>query len=101
MKLTLAALALMAGGTLFADDLHRDYRDYAADQARLSQLQADVNRDQYQLREARERGDWYRARSIQNDLNRDRAALNALRRDMSHDRRDIHRDQWERGYGYR
>jgi hypothetical protein len=110
MKLKLAALALMAGSSLFAQsyyygdryyadrDLRSDYRDLAADQARANQLRADIARDEYQLRLARDYGDYWRARRIQADLNRDRAALNALLRDMRHDRRDIRHDQWERGY---
>jgi len=74
-------------------DLHNDYRDVQRDYAQVDRLRADIARDQYQLDQARRYGDRYAAKRISHDLRRDQKALNALLRDIRHDRRDIHRDQ--------
>jgi hypothetical protein len=129
MTTKLIGLLLVAGGSLFAEshfsvifggapgyygsqaeayryyqrrDLHEDYRDIQNDYAQVDRLRADIARDRYQLHEALEAGDEWRASSIARDLARDQRALDALLRDIARDHRDIRRDQQElnqnRGY---
>jgi len=133
MKTKLIALMLMAGGSLFAEthfsviiggapayypppppayrvyqrqDLREDYRDIQRDYEQVDRLRADIARDRYQLHQALEVGDEWRASNIARDLARDQRALNALLRDIARDRRDIRHDEHELdrerwGYGWR
>ena len=131
MKTKLIALMLMAGGSLFAEthfsviiggapayyappppayrayqrqDLREDYRDIQRDYQQVDRLRADIARDRYQLRQALEVGDEWRASNIARDIARDQQALNALLRDIARDRRDIRHDEYELnrwGYGWR
>jgi hypothetical protein len=128
MKLKLVALMLVAGSSLFAKshwsfsigvggyapayapgyyydaqraDLNNDYRDLAADRAQAARLRADIARDEDRLDRALYYGNRWEANRISADLARDRAALDALERDMAHDRRDIRHDQWETYGPYR
>ena len=70
--------------------------------AQVDRLRADIARDRYQLQQALEYGDEWRASAIARDLARDQRALAAVMRDIAHDHRDIHRDQQElyRGSGW-
>ncbi len=135
MKTKLLALMLVAGGSLFAEshfsviigggpgyypppppsyrvyqrqDLHEDYRDIQHDYEQVDRLRADIARDRYQLHEALEDGDEWRASRIARDLARDQRALDALLRDIARDRGDIRHDEQELhrergywGYGWR
>jgi hypothetical protein len=117
----LAALTVIAAGSLLAEshfsvtiggapgyyapeapyryyqrqDLREDYRDVQHDYAQVDRLRADIARDRYQLQQAWQNGDEWRASNIARDLARDQRALDALLRDIARDRRDIHRDQEE------
>ena len=122
MKAKLIALLLVAGGSLFAEsrfsviigggpgyypvqggpyrsyqrqDLREDYRDIQRDYAQVDRLRADIARDRYQLHEALEDGDEWRASRIARDLARDQRALDALLRDIARDHRDIRHDEQE------
>src|SRR5580704_7298275 len=104
MKAKLIALMLLAGGSAFAEshwsisiggyapgyyyppppvpylayqrqDLHEDYRDIQHDYEQVDRLRADIARDRYQLNEALENGDEWRASRIARDLARDQRAL--------------------------
>ncbi|GEM_PF-3232454 len=74
-------------------DLRGDYRDLRHNYAEVDRLRADIARDQYRLEMARRAGDHWAAKQILRDLHRDQHALNALLKDIRHDRRDIRRDQ--------
>src|SRR5258707_7847291 len=122
MTTKLFALLLVAGGSAFAEshfsvfiggapgyypaqgvpyryyqrqDLRGDYRDIQGDYAQVDRLHADIARDRYQLQEALENGNEWRASSIARDLARDQRALNALLQDIARDRRDIRHDERE------
>src|SRR5258706_3622070 len=136
MKTNLIALMLLAGGSAFAEshwsisiggyapgyyppppapyrvyqrqDLHEDYRDIQRDYAQVDRLRADIARDRYQLNQALENGDEWRASRIAGDLARDQRTLDALIRDIARDHRDIRHDEQELnrergywGYGWR
>jgi hypothetical protein len=78
-----------------AQDLREDYRDLRHDYAEVDRLRADIARDQYRLNQTRYYGNPWEANRIARDIARDRAKLNALLRDIAHDRRDIHHDERE------
>jgi hypothetical protein len=136
MKTKLIALMLLAGSSAFAEshwsisiggyapgyyppppapyrvyqrqDLHEDYRDIQRDYEQVDRLRADIARDRYQLNQALEDGDEWRASRIARDLARDQRALDALLRDIARDHRDIRHDEQELnrergywGYGWR
>jgi hypothetical protein len=109
MKSKIAALLVLAGGSLFAQgparfyadrheerqDLREDYRDLRYDNARLDRLRADVANDRFRLNQAIARGDRRQASRIADDLARDQRALDALLADMARDRRDVRQDHRE------
>jgi hypothetical protein len=79
-----------------AQDLREDHRDLRHDYAEVDRLRADIARDQYRLNEARFYGNRGEANRIARDIARDQAKLDALLRDIAHDRRDIRSDERER-----
>src|SRR6266436_3915246 len=123
MKTKLIALMLFAGSSAFAEshwsisiggyapgyyppppapyrvyqrqDLREDYRDIQRDYEQVDRLRADIARDRYQLNQALEDGDEWRASRIARDLARDQRALDALLRDIARDHRDIRHDEQE------
>jgi hypothetical protein len=76
-------------------DLQNDYRDVQHDYEQVKRLRADIARDRFQLQQALQYGDEWRASAIARDLARDQRALAAVMRDIAHDHRDIQRDQQE------
>jgi hypothetical protein len=86
-------------------DLRHDYRDMRNDYARRDHLLADIEHDRWQMNEAIRCGRDRAAAGFARDLARDQRALDALDRDMRHDRRDMWRDNRDldrdyRGYTY-
>jgi hypothetical protein len=87
-----AWFALSAGCALAQDrygngrDRYYDRQDLRGDYAQRNRLRADIARDQARLYEANRRGRWGEARAIRRDLDRDYRALDALNRDIRHDR---------------
>jgi hypothetical protein len=77
-------------------DLRHDYRDVHHDYARANALEADIARDRARLDEDIRRGNQGRASRDAADLARDQRALDALRRDIRHDQRDLNRDYYGR-----
>ena len=123
MKSKIAALLLVAGGSLFAQsrfsitvggyspgfyddryyqrqDLRDDYRDLRGDYAQVARLRADIARDRYRLNQALEYGDDWQASRIAGDLARDQRSLDALLADIARDHRDIRHDEREMNRDY-
>jgi hypothetical protein len=104
MKSRLLALGLAAaflGGAAPAQDRYFDRQDLRVDYTQRDRLRADIARDRVRLDWANRWGRWGEARAIRRDLDRDYRALNALNRDIRHDRRDLRHDRGDYSYGWR
>lgn len=91
-----ASVALVVGmaipGGLSAADWDRRDRDLRIDYARVDRLRADIAHDQWRLDQDIRAGRRRAAYRDERDLERDQQALNALLRDIHHDRRDLRHD---------
>ena len=74
-------------------DLREDYRDLRVDRIQVNRLRADIARDQVRLNENIRFGRDRAAAQDARDLARDQRALDALLRDIRHDRVDTYRDR--------
>jgi hypothetical protein len=94
-------LAGLAGTpALFAGDFAYDRYNLRHDHSQLRALDADIRADQFRLREDLEHGRYRDADRTRADLSRDYRQRDRDLREIRHDRRDLHANEYDR-YGWR